>query len=278
SQTGALAQRDARRKADLLRAGQAQLEELAQRRALYLKSAALGLAQRGRLYALDELAQCTGRMRWRVGGEKRDALDMLHILEAGEVAGRSVELSNDRAVADVQLREALSTLRYLLLLEQRDRERGAFDGAGGGETREDETLRDEIRGDETQGEGLETSSPKTAPAPASSLAPPASASEDVCPICHDPLRLEFAMLSCGHATCTKCLVRLEEVSRSRRRRLQCPTCRAFLEESDVAFVDRRHEHLGASKEGQDVRGSYGTKVSLLPRRVGWVRGLADAVL
>ena len=55
----------ARRRAELLRIGKAQLDRLESMRKLFTKSRALSLAQRALLYAKDELEMCTMRMRVR---------------------------------------------------------------------------------------------------------------------------------------------------------------------------------------------------------------------
>ena len=53
---------EAARKELLVQAGKASLELFAEGRRLYIKARALSLAQRGRLYAQDELDMCTMRM------------------------------------------------------------------------------------------------------------------------------------------------------------------------------------------------------------------------
>ncbi|KFM22757.1 E3 ubiquitin-protein ligase SHPRH [Auxenochlorella protothecoides] len=194
-------------------AAERQLDRLEAQRRLYLASGALGLAQRARLYALDELDMCVGRMRLAEPGEVLRPGDELYKLAGAEaVAVRSVELTHDRAAAEAALRERLGTLRYLKTLG-----RGPDGGATG----------------------------------------------EACPICHDALGLQQAMLPCGHRLCPRCSVGLAEHRSAAGGKILCPSCRARTQLAEIAYIDTREDVGGkeeAGKKARPIKGSYGTKV------------------
>ncbi|KAL6785091.1 hypothetical protein ACKKBG_A02395 [Auxenochlorella protothecoides x Auxenochlorella symbiontica] len=203
----------AARAALALEAAGRQLDRLEAQRRLYLASGALGLAQRARLYALDELDMCVGRMRLAEPGEVLRPGDELYKLAGAEaVAVRSVELTHDRAAAEAALRERLGTLRYLKTLG-----RGPDGGATG----------------------------------------------EACPICHDALGLQQAMLPCGHRLCPRCSVGLAEHRSAAGGKILCPSCRARTQLAEIAYIDTREDVGGkeeAGKKARPIKGSYGTKV------------------
>ncbi|GAB4820920.1 hypothetical protein N2152v2_007966 [Parachlorella kessleri] len=114
----------AARKEVLAAAGKAQLDLLESARKLYLKARAVTLAQRAKLYALDELDMATMRLRLRTPGEYVREGEELYKIHEEEIPVRSTELSGDKAVAESELRRTLGTLRYLQGLKA-DRQRAA---------------------------------------------------------------------------------------------------------------------------------------------------------
>ncbi len=121
----------------------------------------------------------------------------------------------------------------------------------------------------------------------------------MCPICHDAIGWEGSViLPCGHQMHTACSEQLvaKSVSRSTpypMQRVNCPTCRVRTHVADIAYVDAglTHGSRGAGEGGAGgsgagaraagpwageaevaVRGSYGTKVEAVVRRVKFVLG------
>eukprot|EP00879_Flechtneria_rotunda_P015358 GHRR01016055.1.p1 GENE.GHRR01016055.1~~GHRR01016055.1.p1 ORF type:complete len:718 (+),score=368.98 GHRR01016055.1:492-2645(+) len=82
------------------------------------------------------------------------------------------------------------------------------------------------------------------PAPTSHSSVLATDTEEHCPICHDEVESATAVLPCGHMLCCSCADTLASripVSLSGpARRISCPSCRAEVHVSDVAYVDSGH--------------------------------------
>lgn len=124
-------------------------------------------AQHQRLGALDELEMASSQIRLRVDGEARKtATEKLYIIDAFEVPTRFAELQADRAIADQELRDTLSQLRFLLQLAS------------------DSTKK--------MHDNVESSSSSTS-----------SARE--CAVCLQETNGTRAMLLCAHSFCRKCV-------------------------------------------------------------------------
>ncbi|GBF99704.1 hypothetical protein Rsub_12416 [Raphidocelis subcapitata] len=206
---------------ELVAAGQAHLERLEGQRRLFLAARALALAQRMLLYAHDELAMATMRMRLRLPGESVAPHEAVYKLHEAELVPRNHELSGDRLLAEEELRRKLGTLRYLRqlrLARERSEARAAAAAAaaaaeGGGEA------------------------PTGAPAPAAAPAPEPCP----CPVCHEEIGAACAVLPCAHSVCCGCaealVARLPPGLGWQQRRVGCPTCRARAHVADIAYVD-----------------------------------------
>ena len=118
---------------------------------------------------------------------------------------------------------------------------------------------------------------------------PAAAAEP-CPVCHDEIEDDMAMLPCGHILCVACNLKiLERENRNRNGKaavMKCPTCRSETPASETAVVttsdgvsgddqvldvDVDHDpELWRGEEALSVRGGYGTKLEAVVRRVATV--------
>ncbi|CAM9441093.1 unnamed protein product [Phaeothamnion confervicola] len=85
------------------------------------------------------------------------------------------------------------------------------------------------------------------------------ANEVVCPVCHDALGAEIAVLNCGHSFCEDHVRVL--LTKGGGGVLRCPTCRQKCCREDVMLASNLDAKDGTA--AADVKGSWGTKVSAL---------------
>ena len=268
--------------AALARVGGHALDALAALRdRLFLKARALALAQRGLLYAADELDMATTTLRLRgcCGGGGAGPLsapprghEALYTLAPHELPHRAAELEAEAAAAEADLRRALGTLRYLTgLAEGGGAAGGEGAGRGGG-------------GAAADGGGAcgETAAAPPGATPAAAVASPplehrnnnpsAAPRVGMCPVCHDDFgqgeggagggagdakkpkeKKELAMPPCAHALCLGCFRAL--VRRAQQRAFSCPTCRASTLPSDVRRVVFEEEEAEAAEEEKGGEGA-----------------------
>ncbi|GLI64470.1 hypothetical protein VaNZ11_007743 [Volvox africanus] len=105
------------RHAEIMREGKAHVNRLEAQRRLLVAARSTSLAQRMLLYAHDELAMATMRMRLAREGEPISAHEVNLKLHPAAVPVKNVELSNDRIVAEGDLQRKLGSLRYLRKLQ-----------------------------------------------------------------------------------------------------------------------------------------------------------------
>ncbi|CAL8467045.1 g6581 [Coccomyxa elongata] len=227
----------------LLAVAKTALERLEAGRRVFLRGRALALAQRFALYARDELAMSTLRIRVRVPGEHVKPHEVHFKLHPAELPVKNKELTTERIVAEADLNKQLGTLRYLRgLRAARQRMQAAT-----------------TRNDQASGQQGSSEAPGEA---------------DMCPVCQEPLGQELTMLPCGHQLCVRChmaiLDRIPPNTPMAVRHIHCPTCRARTKVADIALVDAGRS--AAKEEGQSsaladeeqipVCGSYSAKVEI----------------
>ena len=227
--------------------------------------------------------------------------ELYKIFEA-EIPVKSTELSADKAVAAAELQNKLGTLRFLQGLKQDQQRRAAalIPRKVGQKDATEEKEEEKTDGAENGGGGGGgKNKPSTTIAhddDDDDGAPPAA---DPCPICREPLDREFSMLPCGHSLCYRCQLelvdRIPAAQDESGRRIGCPTCRARVLLSEIAYVDAQAEEVevmdvddaadinngtptttGLSplnhsslpgEKGIKVKGSYGTKLEAVVRRL-----------
>ncbi|GIL56939.1 hypothetical protein Vafri_12224 [Volvox africanus] len=101
----------------IMREGKAHVNRLEAQRRLLVAARSTSLAQRMLLYAHDELTMAAMRMRLAREGEPISAHEVNLKLHPAAVPVKNVELSNDRIVAEGDLRRTRGTLRYLRKLQ-----------------------------------------------------------------------------------------------------------------------------------------------------------------
>ena len=246
-------------KALLIKAAESHLAILELRRKEYLKAGTLAMAQRQVLYALDELNMSRMRMKIRGEGQVLSAEEERYMIHPLEIPAKVEEFENELVISEADLSKALGTLKYLKFLERLN-----------------------------QPDKPKQSSGENAPA----------VPVDPCPVCHDEISDDLAMLPCGHILCVACNLKiLEKENRNNGRQavMKCPTCRSETPASETAVVvtkvgdetppdpgsncqrsdlDRDIIHdpeLWRGEETLDVVGGYGTKLDAVLRRVKIIR-------
>jgi E3 ubiquitin-protein ligase SHPRH len=230
----------------LLKAAKAQLEVFEAKRRQFLKARALSLAQRGKLYALDELEMCNMRLtKIPMYEPRRDGEELFKLYEE-EIPVRSTELSGDKVVAKSELQLKLNTLKYLENL-RRQKLHGRSGGGGGHHHHNN------------------PASPLKSPSPLKAHTNNNASNNNnavqnhqeeeeanICPICHDPLGPQLVMLPCGHAQCIKCnnlmVSRLPSAIPAKHKKIACPVCRKQTLVVEIAYV----EAGGQQEENDDL--------------------------
>lgn len=106
-----------------------------------------------------------------------------------------------------------------------------------------------------------------------------------CPVCHESLADDLAMLPCGHILCVSCNIRIiEKENRSKNDPImKCPTCRAVAPASETAVVttqskEQQETHTHQDKKGLwvgensiEIKGSFGSKIEAILKRIMIVR-------
>ncbi|KAI9913732.1 hypothetical protein PsorP6_005777 [Peronosclerospora sorghi] len=160
-------------------------------------------AQHQRLGALDELVMACSQLRLRQADEKvvSSKAERLYKLEREEVPLRTLKLEADRAVADVNRRENMAQLRYLVQLQR------------------------------------EASDRESKPALATTNARPSSpeSTQPTCPVCLEKLTEQRAVLPCAHVYCMNCSSSLTGRQHTKRS-VRCPTCRRVWSFDSVTLV------------------------------------------
>jgi len=239
----------------LIDAAECHLGIMELRRKEYLKVGSVAMSQRGVLYALDELNMSRMRIKLRSEGQELTAEEERYIVPEEEVPLKIEDLENELIVAQADLSKALGTLKYLVFLERLNQPNQTNNSAAA-----------------ATAEATDVSKPMVI---------------EPCPVCHDEIDNELAMLPCGHILCVKCnlkIVEKENPNRSGKRdqKMRCPTCRAEtpasetamvvtnpeVEQSDPVDADVEHDpELWSGEEAQVVLGGYGTKIEAVVRRI-----------
>ena len=253
-------------------AAAAHLEAMEGMRREFTRASELIKRQRDELKARDELVMATTRIRVRaaheiaVAGLPDPIPEHLRasVVHEWELDDMDEGYAADRAAYEADLRRAASQVRFLERLRSEDA--AASDGGGAG---------------------------PGAPAPAFE-----------CPVCHEDVdrsaaAAELAVLPCGHKLCVSCtdalVTRAPPPPPRQPRCFKCPTCRVRTPADEINYVSagssrQRVERwpapgadssvmdlqLGTEEEHLEgeaalvVRGSWGTKVEAVTRRVLWL--------
>jgi len=103
--------------------------------------------------------------------------------------------------------------------------------------------------------------------------------EEPCPICHELLGNDVAMLPCGHMLCVACNVRIVEKENKNKidQTMKCPTCRAITPAAETAVVtnqcsrEKKQEQdrtsLWYGEDAIEIKGSFGSKIEAILKRI-----------
>ncbi|KAA8495896.1 E3 ubiquitin-protein ligase SHPRH [Porphyridium purpureum] len=106
---------------------------------------------------------------------------------------------------------------------------------------------------------------------------PAVVSEMQCAVCWNPISWEeLSVFPCGHTFCVDCPAVMFGRLQVQSRYIKCPSCRAHVAAEEVCFtragavrdaVERRQGFEVQGEEFVQVRGSFGTKIEAIVRRI-----------
>ncbi|XP_020226329.1 E3 ubiquitin-protein ligase SHPRH [Cajanus cajan] len=221
----------------------------------------LALAQAQYLRAHDEIKMAVSRLHLRASEDDKS----LDALGENELSAASSNFSHDKFMSLTMLSQIKGKLRYLKGLVQ-SKQKLQFESPNGSSfTRETTAM-----SNSTEEKGALVS--KT--------------DDETCPICQEKLGSQKMVFQCGHLTCCKCLFAMTE-QRLQNSKLHnwvmCPTCRQHTDFGNIAYaVDAQNESsnssvlhtIGSSEKCEasiSVKGSYGTKIEAVTRRILWVK-------
>eukprot|EP00899_Mesostigma_viride_P007989 jgi/Mesvir1/17191/Mv07612-RA.1 len=226
--------------AGALEAAKAHVAMLEGMRREFVKARLFASAQRHLLYALDELAMATMRIRLRLPGEEVEEYEKNFKVCAEDIPALNVGFSSDKLANESKLEACKGQLRYLKnLAEQRKAAIAAATAAAEASAAASQSL------------------PPGTVTDASSAAEAATALQE-CPVCRDlPSGGEVAVLPCGHFLCTRCCLAIIDRSVSSTcqlaaQHINCPTCRARAHTLNISYatVSGRPSAFGVHNGGR----------------------------
>ncbi|CAJ1970559.1 unnamed protein product [Sphenostylis stenocarpa] len=221
----------------------------------------LALAQAQYLRAHDEIKMAVSRLHLRASEDDKS----LDALGENELVAASSNFSHDKFMSLTMLSQTKGKLRYLKGLVQSKQRLQCESPNSSSITRETTAM-----SNSTEEKAVLVS--KT--------------DDETCPICQEKLGNQKMVFQCGHLTCCKCLFAMTE-KRLENSKLHnwvmCPTCRQHTDFGNIAYaVDSQNESSNLSvlhtidssdkcEESISVKGSYGTKIEAVTRRILWVK-------
>ncbi|RDX63983.1 E3 ubiquitin-protein ligase SHPRH, partial [Mucuna pruriens] len=227
----------------------------------------LALAQAQYLRAHDEIKMAVSRLHLRANEDDKS----LDALGENELSAASSNFSHDKFMSMTLLSQIKGKLRYLKALVQ-SKQKLQFESPNSSSvTRETTAL-----SNSTEEKG----------------APVSKTDDETCPICQERLGNQKMVFQCGHVTCCKCLFamteqRLQNSKLHNHNWVMCPTCRQHTDFGNIAYaVDTQNESSNSSmlrtidssekcEASISVKGSYGTKIEAVTRRILWVKANDD---
>ncbi|XP_022637826.1 E3 ubiquitin-protein ligase SHPRH isoform X3 [Vigna radiata var. radiata] len=221
----------------------------------------LALAQAQYLRAHDEIKMAVSRLHLRTSEDDKS----LDALGENELVAASSNFSHEKFMSLTMLSQTKGKLRYLKGLVQ-SKQKKQFESPNGSS----------ISGERTAMSNYTEEKAVLI----------AKTDDETCPVCQEKLGNQKMVFQCGHVTCCKCLFAMTE-KRLQNSKLHnwvmCPTCRQHTDFGNIAYaVDSQNEasnlsvlHAIDSSEKCEasisVKGSYGTKIEAVTRRILWVK-------
>lgn len=254
---------------DQIRTAKRHVQILEAMRKEFTQARLLSVAQAQVLRAHDELKMAISRLRLRLPGEDPSSVGTLC---TEELIPTSVQLTGEKFSALTELSRIKGQLRYLKGLSLAKQRQSDNYNMHSGEIEKLKTNRPrEVADDKVEqvvGKG----------------------GHETCPVCHEKLDTKLMVFPCGHLLCCNCMVSLVEMPSplsaiSQRKRIMCPTCRHCTDFGNIAYVDDGHgeksygETINKFQDGDrselsiSVRGSFGTKMEAVARRILWIKSV-----
>ncbi|KAK7275887.1 hypothetical protein RIF29_17013 [Crotalaria pallida] len=220
----------------------------------------LALAQAQYLRAHDEIKMAISRLHLRANEDDKS----LDAFGENELFAASTTFSHEKFMSKTLLSQIKGKLRYLKGLVQAKQK--------------------PLENPDSSSSTPETTAMSNSSEEKGALV--SNADEETCPICQEKLGNQKMVFQCGHVVCCKCLFAMTE------KRLQdsnshnwvmCPTCRQPTDFGNIAYaVDEQNESSNSSmlhtidsrgkyEASITVKGSYGTKIEAVTRRILWVK-------
>ncbi|XP_047148397.1 E3 ubiquitin-protein ligase SHPRH isoform X4 [Vigna umbellata] len=221
----------------------------------------LALAQAQYLRAHDEIKMAVSRLHLRTSEDDKS----LDALGENELVAASSNFSHEKFMSLTMLSQTKGKLRYLKGLVQ-SKQKKQFESPNGSSISVERTAMSNY----TEEKAVLI----------------AKTDDETCPVCQEKLGNQKMVFQCGHVTCCKCLFAMTE-KRLQNSKLHnwvmCPTCRQHTDFGNIAYaVDSQNESSNLSvlhtinssekcEASISVKGSYGTKIEAVTRRILWVK-------
>ncbi|CAL9111471.1 unnamed protein product [Musa textilis] len=227
----------------------------------YAQARSLSRAQAQVLRAYDEIKMATTRLRLKATEDEPAAIN---VLSKEELVPSSLQLSSEKFVSLSSLQRIKGQLRYLKGM----------------------ALSNQV----THHQCLDSLSKPQEMAKTSSFAIKesiCSTDQEPCPICHERLFNQKMVFECGHVICCNCCLQMTDHAvvhsgKNQRKWITCPTCRQRTDFGNIAYVDEKQNKgsdsrlsntfnsKAESENSITVKGSYGTKIEAVIRRILWI--------
>ncbi|URD93147.1 E3 ubiquitin-protein ligase [Musa troglodytarum] len=227
----------------------------------YAQARSLSRAQAQVLRAYDEIKMATTRLRLKATEDEPAAIN---VLSKEELVPSSLQLSSEKFVSLSSLQRIKGQLRYLKGM----------------------ALSNQV----THHQCLDSLSKPQEMAKTSSFAIKesiCSTDQEPCPICHERHFNQKMVFECGHVICCNCCLQMTDHAvvhsgKNQRKWITCPTCRQRTDFENIAYVDEKQNKgsdsrlsstfnsKAESENSITVKGSYGTKIEAVIRRILWI--------
>ncbi|XP_020086038.1 E3 ubiquitin-protein ligase SHPRH isoform X1 [Ananas comosus] len=229
----------------------------------YSQARFLSIAQAQFLRAHDEIKMSTSRLRLK---ETEDEPSAINILTREELIPTSMQLSSDKFSSSSSMARIKGQLRYLkgLVLSNQKTQNQCINSFFKAQDNADL---------QTFSVSVEETANKI--------------DDEPCPICQERYYEQKMMFQCGHSLCCKCCLQMSERAighsgKYGQKWIMCPSCRQRTDFENIAYVVEKknketsptslnsHQTENVSEGSIVIKGSYGTKIEAVTRRILWI--------
>nr|CAD1829183.1 unnamed protein product [Ananas comosus var. bracteatus] len=222
----------------------------------YSQARFLSIAQAQFLGAPDEIKMSTSRLRLK---ETEDEPSAINVLTREDLIPTSMQLSSDKFSSSSSMACIKGQLRYLKKTQNQCI--NSFS-----KTQDNANF-------QTSSVSVEETANKI--------------DDEPCPICQERYYEQKMMFQCGHSLCCKCCLQMSERALGHsgkygQKWIMCPSCRQRTDFENIAYVVEKknketsptslnsHQTENVSESSIIVKGSYGTKIEAVARRILWI--------